>query len=79
MPKFQGYANRHATVPLVVPSGWVEQLNAAATERGISRSDLIREAIRQAGLVADLSPGRPDGVKPVEVAAATSTAGVQEN
>jgi len=53
MPRFQEDANRHATVPLVVPSSWVEQLIAAANTRGVSRSDLIRDAIRQAGLVAE--------------------------
>lgn len=53
MPKFQEDASRRVSVPVVLPTGWVERLNRAATERRTTRSELIRDAIRQAGLLEE--------------------------
>jgi hypothetical protein len=45
MSGFQPHKDRTATIPLVVPLSWVDRLNLAATERGITRSQLIRNAV----------------------------------
>jgi metal-responsive CopG/Arc/MetJ family transcriptional regulator len=44
--------DRTATIPIVVPMSWVDRLNAAAMERGITRSQLIRDAVDAAVFAA---------------------------
>ena len=52
------------SVPLVLPAGLLARINRLATERGITRSALIREAINQAlfpDLAANASSARGSG------------------
>ncbi len=46
---------RSISLPVVLPINWIDRLTQIAQERGINRSALVREALRQTLFVDDKS------------------------